>query len=179
MESHPTYPQPYCLVLSGGGARGMYHIGVWRALRELNVPVNAFIGNSIGAIISAFHAQGLHEELEAIGDTIGIETIIKVPEGLVKDGGFHIDRSRLSAFREFSKSVMGRRGIDTSPMRDLIYRTLDEDKIRNSGVDLGVVTFNLTDLKPREVFIERMEPGKLKVYVLASAAFPGFDRPVI
>ncbi|RKX97983.1 MAG: hypothetical protein DRZ90_04450, partial [Spirochaetes bacterium] len=57
----------YCLVLSGGGAKGVYHIGVWKALKELGIQVDAFIGNSIGAVISAFLAQGLDEVLEVIG----------------------------------------------------------------------------------------------------------------
>ena len=174
----PNYPAPFCLVL-GGGAKGMYHIGVWRALQELQVPVNAFIGNSIGAIISAFLAQGLFEELEEIGNTISIETIMNVPDELVKKGSLRIDRSRLAAARRFTRDIVGRRGIDTSPMRDLLYDKIDENKIRNSGVDLAVVTFNLSSMKPREVFIEDMESGKLVDYLLASSAFPGFDQPVI
>ncbi len=172
-------PNPYCLVLSGGGAKGMYHIGVWRALQELGVPVNAFIGNSIGAIISAFLAQGLYKELEEIGDTINIETVLNVPDELVEKGRLRLDRNRLAAVRRFSKEILERRAIDTSPLRALVYDRIDEDKIRGSGVDLAVVTFNISDMKPREVFIEEMEPGQLREYVLASAAFPGFDRPVI
>ncbi len=175
----PEPPNPYCLVLSGGGAKGMYHIGVWRALQELGVPVNAFIGNSIGAIISAFLAQGLYTELEEIGDTIGIDTIMNLPDELVEEGRLQIDRTRLAAVRRFSKNTLERRAIDTSPLRSLVYDRIDEDKIRRSGIDLAVVTFNVSDLKPREVFIEEMEHGQLREYILASAAFPGFDQPVI
>jgi len=176
----PSSPhEQWCLVLSGGGAKGMYHIGVWRALRELGIPVNAFIGNSIGGIISAFLAQGLYDELEAIGDTIGIETIMKVPRALVRDGNLRIDRKHLAAVRQFSREVLEHRGIDTSPMRTVIYETINEDAIRSSGMDLGLVTFNVSDMKTREVFLEDMEPGQLRDYVLASAAFPGFERPVI
>jgi len=175
----PRYPNPYCLVLSGGGAKGMYHIGVWRALEELGVPVNAFVGNSIGAIISAFLAQGLVTELEELGDTIGIETVMKIPDELVKEGSLQIDRTRLAAFRRFSRDILEHRGIDTSPMRNVVYDKIDEDKIRKSGVDLAIVTFNVSDMKPREVFLDDMEHGQLKDYILASAAFPGFDQPVI
>jgi NTE family protein len=41
------------LVLSGGGARGFAHLGVVRALREANVPIDAIGGTSIGAIMGA------------------------------------------------------------------------------------------------------------------------------
>jgi len=55
----PVGDKPYCLVLSGGGSKGVYHIGGRRALRDLGVSVHAYVGNSIGSIIAAFLAQGL------------------------------------------------------------------------------------------------------------------------
>ncbi len=44
------------LVLSGGGARGAAHVGVYRALRERGVPVDAIAGTSMGAVIGALMA---------------------------------------------------------------------------------------------------------------------------
>lgn len=46
------------LVLSGGGARGIFHLGVLQALEELNVRINQISGASIGAIIGAFYLAG-------------------------------------------------------------------------------------------------------------------------
>ena len=46
------------LVLGGGGARGLAHIGVLRALAELDIPVDAVGGSSMGAIIGGEAAQG-------------------------------------------------------------------------------------------------------------------------
>lgn len=52
------------LALSGGGARGLAHIGVVKALREANVPIDAVGGTSLGAIIGAGVAmEWSHEEL--------------------------------------------------------------------------------------------------------------------
>ncbi|MEY3984401.1 MAG: hypothetical protein RL160_1960 [Bacteroidota bacterium] len=48
------------LVLSGGGARGFAHVGVWRALQERGVPVRAVSGTSAGAIAGAFIAAGVN-----------------------------------------------------------------------------------------------------------------------
>ncbi len=47
------------LVLSGGGARGFGHIGVFRALDELAVPVDRVVGSSIGSVMGALLAKGL------------------------------------------------------------------------------------------------------------------------
>ena len=46
------------LVLSGGGARGFAHIGVIRALRERNIPIDYIGGTSMGAVIAAQYALG-------------------------------------------------------------------------------------------------------------------------
>lgn len=53
------------LVLSGGGAKGLYHIGVIRALEENGIPVDYVTGTSIGSIIGGLYAAGYApEEME-------------------------------------------------------------------------------------------------------------------
>lgn len=47
------------LVLSGGGARGAVHIGVIKVLEELNVPIDAIAGTSMGAVVGGLYASGL------------------------------------------------------------------------------------------------------------------------
>lgn len=46
------------VVLSGGGAKGMTHIGVIRALEEHNIPIDYITGTSMGAIIGSLYAMG-------------------------------------------------------------------------------------------------------------------------
>lgn len=76
----------YALVLSGGGAKGVYHIGVWKALREIGVEVDAFVGSSAGAVAAAFLAQGLDDALEDLAGKIGLDWVLNIPECLVRDG---------------------------------------------------------------------------------------------
>ena len=45
------------LVLSGGGARGAYQMGVWKALRRLNKKFDIVTGTSIGALNGMMYAQ--------------------------------------------------------------------------------------------------------------------------
>lgn len=55
------------LVLSGGGARGLAHIGVIRALEERNIKIHAIAGTSMGAVIGALYASGrTPDQLEQI-----------------------------------------------------------------------------------------------------------------
>ena len=48
-----------CLVLSGGGARGMAHIGVLKILEELRVPIDCIAGTSMGAVVGGLYASGM------------------------------------------------------------------------------------------------------------------------
>jgi len=49
------------IVLSGGGARGLAHVGVLKALEELRIPVDAVAGTSMGAVVGGI-GMALHEE---------------------------------------------------------------------------------------------------------------------
>ncbi|MEN8226964.1 MAG: patatin-like phospholipase family protein [Bacteroidota bacterium] len=54
-----VYGQSVGLVLSGGGAKGLAHIGVIKALEEYHIPIDYIGGTSMGAIIGALYAMGL------------------------------------------------------------------------------------------------------------------------
>jgi NTE family protein len=47
------------LVLSGGGARGIAHIGVLKVLQEARVPIDCVVGTSMGAIVGGATATGM------------------------------------------------------------------------------------------------------------------------
>lgn len=66
---HVTMAQSVGLVLSGGGAKGMAHIGVIKALEENGIPIDYIGGTSMGAIIGGCYAMGMScdEMIEIIG----------------------------------------------------------------------------------------------------------------
>jgi len=169
----------YCLVLSGGGAKGVYYIGVWRALEELGIKIDAFIGNSIGAIVAGFLAESKGRELQQIGKELGIEFILNIPEDLVEDGQFKLSGKNLKSFREFYRNIFSRKGLDTSPLRRMLEDNLSEEALRGSAKDFGVVAYNFSDKRPLEIFLEDMKEGEVLDYIMASSAFPGFDSPKI
>lgn len=53
-----SHAQKVGLVLSGGGAKGLTHIGIIRALEENNIPIDYVTGTSMGAIIGSLYAMG-------------------------------------------------------------------------------------------------------------------------
>lgn len=53
-----SYAQKVGLVLSGGGAKGIAHIGILKALEENNIPIDYITGTSMGGIVGAMYAAG-------------------------------------------------------------------------------------------------------------------------
>jgi NTE family protein len=59
-SAHAAQVRPrICLVLSGGGARGMAHIGVLKVLEEMKVPIDCIAGTSMGAVVGGLYASGM------------------------------------------------------------------------------------------------------------------------
>ncbi len=70
------------LVLSGGGARGVAHVGVLRVLERLHVPIDVITGTSMGAIIGGLYASGMSPDAieKALGDIDWTATLNDRPD---------------------------------------------------------------------------------------------------
>jgi NTE family protein len=70
------------LALSGGGARGLAHIGVLKVLEELGVPVDMIAGTSMGAIVGGLYASGYTTEQirSMVGEVDWSEAFSSLPE---------------------------------------------------------------------------------------------------
>ena len=168
------------LALEGGGARGSYHIGVFKAFLENGYEFDGFVGTSIGAINSAILAQGDFELAYDLWHKIS-------PEQL-----FHDEDQRLVSFSDVKltkdtalnlgrsiKRVISTGGFDTTKMKQFLAEYLDEEKIRNSGKDFGLVTYSVDERKAYEIHLEDIAEGKLINYIMASAALPFFKSEII
>jgi NTE family protein len=57
--ANPKVRPRICLVLSGGGARGMAHIGVLKVLEQMKIPIDCIAGTSMGAVVGGLYASGM------------------------------------------------------------------------------------------------------------------------
>lgn len=170
----------YALVLEGGGAKGAYQIGAIKALYERGYKFKAIVGTSIGAINAAFLCQDGINTIEKLWQTLSFSDIVNIEDEFVqKVMGKQIDFSVVKELRNNINKTLKDRGIDTSLMRKLLNKYLDEEKIRNSNVRFGLVTFCISDMRPQEVFIEDIPKGQLVDYLLASSNLPVFKRAKI
>lgn len=170
---------PYALVLGGGGGKGAFQIGALRALEEMRIEFEAVSGASVGALNAALVAMGDMDRAEELWRSLSIDQIVVVPEGVIKGGKLDFSLKNLLKVRNAGRKIFKDFGFDTRPLRELISRYADEHRIRQRGIDLGIVTYDLSDFTPRELFLEDIPEGKLTDYLLASASFPLFKRTEI
>ncbi|OFI07017.1 hypothetical protein CLOACE_06030 [Clostridium acetireducens DSM 10703] len=160
----------YGLVLAGGGAKGGYEIGVWKALKELNIPVSAVVGTSVGALNGAIMVQGDYNIAYNLWTNIEMKKVIdleKVLPNYKKD--LDIKDIILGI-----KNIILEGGLDVTPLKNILKKYIDEDNIRNSPIDFGLVTFSISNFQPIMLYKEDIPKGKLIEYLLASSCFPAF-----
>lgn len=167
------------LVLSGGGGRGAYQIGVWKALNEMGIEIAAVYGTSVGAINGALIALGDIEFAEKSWLNLTFEDVMDIPENVKKViTGRFTDLSIPEAI-DAAKKLISEGGIDITPLREKMKTLLPEEKIRTSKVHYGLVAYSLSELKPYMLYIEEIPQGMLADYILSSANFPLFKREEI
>ncbi len=172
--------EKYSLVLEGGGAKGAYQVGAIKALKKKGIEFDTIIGTSIGAINAAFIAQGDINKLEELWQTISFQDLMDINNELIEsitnmkfssDILNEIARKFFNAFKE--------KGIDTSSIRSLLEKYIDEEKLRNSNIRFGLVTYCLSNMKPQKLFIEDIPQGKVVDYLMATSNLPVFKRQII
>ena len=151
------------LVLAGGGARGSYQVGVWRALTELGWNPQIITGTSVGSLNGAMFALDLYETARDMWTSIRSQDVMELPE----------ETRNLTELHQFLRDVVRAGGMDVTPLEEIVERVLDEDALRASPIRFGLVTVEKRGLKPRELPLEEIPKGRVKDYLLASAAcFP-------
>ena len=70
----------YALVLQGGGTKGAYQVGVWKALKELGINVKAISGASIGSLNGALILQDNINQMIDLYENIEIKDIMEISE---------------------------------------------------------------------------------------------------
>lgn len=167
----------YALALEGGGAKGAYQIGAVKALYELGFEFEAVAGTSVGALNGAMIAQGDFERAYALWKNMKPSLVVDMTDSeYQKLMNLQLEREDWKTIRSRLAKIVKDGGIETAPLRALVMEYLDEDKLRRSSVDFGMVTISLTDFKAMELYKNEIPPGEIPEYVLASANHPAFKN---
>ncbi|MBQ7245439.1 MAG: patatin-like phospholipase family protein [Firmicutes bacterium] len=148
------------LVLSGGGSRGAYQAGAWRALEELGIKFDMVVGVSVGAINGAMVVQNERQFSEDLWRRIEADKVFKVEAGAQP-----ID---------YAAEALKQGGVSSAPLQKLVNKYVLDDVIRKSPIDFGLLTVELPAYKLHYLWKDQIPTGQIPDYVVASASvFPG------
>ena len=158
------------LVLSGGGSKGAYEAGVYKALRKLKVEPNIVTGTSIGAVNGMMVVQKNYLKLWKFWHTISFSVMYKEEEfPTLKDPNLK------DLYAQYAKAFINNRGLDISKLIELFDRYYNPKRFFSSDIDYGLVTYNLTKKKPVLKTKKDLKEDEVKDYVIASAScYPAF-----
>ena len=163
------------LVLESGGAKGSYEIGACKALEEMGVKITAVTGTSVGALNGVMVAQQEIDQAYQMWYDIRPSKVMKIDEKRLQQLSLlEIKPGDMRYYIKMIGEIITEGGIDVSPLKKLIKEYVDEDKLRKSDIDFGMVTVSFTDRKALELFVEDIPEGQVTDYLFASANFPLF-----
>ncbi len=178
MELKLDLSREYGLVLEGGGAKGAYQIGAWKALREAGVKIKGVAGVSVGSLNGALICMDDLERAEEIWKNIEYSHVMSVNNETIKAlkerdfKNLNIPELLSSGFQ-----IVKDGGFDIAPLKSLIEEVVgDEEKLRNSKRELFAVTYSVSDRKELAVDIRNGDAGSIKDMLLASAYFLAFKN---
>jgi NTE family protein len=174
------------LVLSGGGALGLSHIGVIKALEENNIPIDYITGTSAGALVGSLYASGFSPlEMEQL---VGSELFLQMAYGKTDDELDYYfrkpedDPSLLQIWfeKEFSISKVIPTNLTNSALLDYEFMTnfSGVSKAANYNFNNLFVPFRCVaaDVNTKKAVV--FSKGHLNQAVRASMTYPGYLRPI-
>ena len=137
------------LALEGGGAKGAYEIGAYRALTELGYHFDVICGVSIGAINAALLAQGDCEKAAEFWETTANDDLFSEEDkGFLEIINRQVNLNTLSALKENIKAALENGGIDTSKIRAFLEQNIDPQRLLESPIDYGMIAVAFPELQP-------------------------------
>lgn len=157
------------IVLSGGGAKGSYEIGVWKALRKLKIKYDIVTGTSVGSLNGVMMVNGDYKKALKVWENITYNNV-------VDNGSFN----KKSDFLKYYTKNFVNGGAQISSLEKLVDQNVDENKFFKSKIDFGLVTFNFSKLEQKIVKKKDIKTGQLKKYIIASSScYPFFQKKKI
>jgi NTE family protein len=180
------HAQKVGLVLSGGGASGLCHVGVLKALEENNIPVNYITGTSIGGLIGAYYATGYSpKEIEMIVKTFFFQSItrgdlpVRYEYMIKKRQDFAAWLSLKYNFKDNYLKNLPTNVINSVPIDYYLMETFTGASNRVHGnFDSLLVPFRCiaSDVENKNTVVFRS--GDLSSAIRASMSYPFYLRPI-
>ncbi len=158
------------LVLSGGGAKGSYQVGVYKALKKLGIKINIICGTSIGSINGALFCEGKYNLAKKMWCDVSTYDLF----------GFDVKDKSIDNYKSIFKFLFKNKGLSFDNASNYLNKLINERMVRNSRINYGLVTYSYKNKKPLLLTKESIPSGKLIDYIIASAScFPAIEKKKI
>jgi len=181
-QQQPTEKLKVGLVLSGGGAKGLAHIGALKVLDSLGVKIDYIAGTSMGAVIGSLYASGYSgKELDSIFSNVNFDDIIS--DNLPRASKTFYERENSEKYAIFIPFNDFKIQLPSALSRGQnVFNLLSKLTLHVSGVtnfeQLPIPFFCIaTDVETGAPVV--LDKGSLPQAVAASGAFPTLFQPVI
>ncbi len=163
------------IVLAGGGAKGSYEIGVWRALRELGVDYQIVTGSSVGALNGAMMAMGDYDGAERMWLSLTTPDVVRVDEKKSAAAPKELLSSKaMSGVMDGFLKTMSEH-MDPAPLEEVVRLRVNEAAVRK-GAGFGVTMTEFPSMRGVELTMDDIPEGALTSCLMASSAFyPAMD----
>lgn len=163
------------IFLTGGGARGPFQIGFFKALEEYNIKPEIICGSSVGALVGGAATYMDSYEMLNCWKTLTLESVLQIDKNRMN--GIPKNKRNSKLYLETFLSCCRPPGllIDIENIRELLYASVDGNKIMESNINFGISTTELPSFKLLKLFKYDMICNPLE-YILASLYLPIF-RP--
>ena len=159
------------IVLSGGGSKGAYQIGVWKALRKLHIKYDIVTGTSVGALNAALMTQNKYFKALLFWRNLTFENVI--------DEEIEKTITKKELYKKYLDGAING-GLKISNLEKTIDKAINVKKIYLSKIDMGLVTVKAKGLKPVLLRKKDIPINKFKDYLVASAScYPAFSMKKI
>lgn len=177
MELKLDLSKEYGIVLEGGGARGSYQIGAWKALREDGMKIRGIAGASVGSLNGALICMDDLDKAEYIWENISYSKVMDVEDDVIESvRKLDLKALNFGSLISDAKRILKDKGFDITPLKELIEETIDEEKIRSSDRELYITTYSVSDRQLLHVDVREAPEGEIGDMLLASAYFPAFKN---
>lgn len=164
------------LVLAGGGAKGAYQIGIWKALRELNIDkhISVVSGTSIGALNAMLFLQGDLKIAEEVWYELSMDKILPTDNfDLFKKGiMLTIGSKNIPFIKKYMPRVLEEGNISKEGILDVINKYLDIEKVKASKIECYATCTEVEELKAKYFRYNDYSIDDIKKIILATSAIP-------
>ncbi|MEG1002245.1 patatin-like phospholipase family protein [Clostridium sp.] len=164
------------LVLSGGGGKGAYELGVWKALKDLELDkyIDVFAGTSIGAFNAILFAQDDMVAAEKLWDEVTMDKLVPISKfELIKRGlELAIGGRHLNLAKKYMLQKLEEGGVPKDGAREIIETYLDVNKVKEREKICYAACTEIPSLNAKYFRINDYDDMVAKEMIVASASLP-------